>query len=908
MDFKYRFSVIIPVYNVEPYLEDAIESVLCQDIGFEAHIQLILVNDGSTDNSEFICLGYQSRYPDNIIYLKQENTGVSAARNAGIPYIEGKYVNFLDGDDRWASDAFSKVFDFFEANSQTIDVVACRVEFFEGRTGFYPLDEKFRAQDPARIINILKEYNALHIHTSSSFLKTEALGALRFDPELKFGEDTLFLTHLILKKRKYGALYHARSYYRRRKDSSAVLQRQPWPRDWYFVSPKHFLHALAKGCITQYGAVFPYVQAILFYDIGFRLKTPLDTRFTKVEIQAYLTMLRTLLRTYVSDLVILNQSQYPREIQLLALRLKYGSELEDHLTFVETAVYFDNYELISFSSSQELLQITALDIRKDQLFLEGTLCKWLVDLLGDNYTLAFHSQDGGIRQSATFSDLPVETYPTLLGPQPKFIAFHFEFPLLPTQVYHLKPVLQFHDCYFCRLRFTFSQFSPLTHELPEVTYCFFGRYLAELEPPYLKLSAPAHPTRILWKHERTFRKHLKALGVGYLNRYRRKALRLRRFHKKKIWLISDQAGAAGDNGEAFFRYLTHHHSKDVIPYFVIRRNCLDFKRLRRYGKVIPLYSKKNKIYALAADCFITSSGADFSFDPFQKDRQYIKDLMQGNIVFLQHDVLKEYLPASLHKNRKNFRLFLTSAPAEYHGILTGGYGYTKRELALTGLARFDTLLERAAILPVKKQLLVFPTWRKWMLRLPFDDSVPYPETSDLGTYRLGFQETEFYQFYQDLLQHPRLQKAMQEMGYTGLFALPPMIAAQSVDFQGNESFTIQAGRLDYAAAFAESQILLTDYSGVAFDFAYLKKPVVYAQFDQASFFSGKETHPSYFDYSRDGFGPICMDLESTVDELIALMEREGVPNDIELERIEQFFAYNDGHNCRRIRETIENLD
>ena len=68
MKNDFLFSVIMPVYNTEEYLEEAIQSVIEQTIGFEENIQLILINDGSTDNSESICKKYQKKYKNNIIY------------------------------------------------------------------------------------------------------------------------------------------------------------------------------------------------------------------------------------------------------------------------------------------------------------------------------------------------------------------------------------------------------------------------------------------------------------------------------------------------------------------------------------------------------------------------------------------------------------------------------------------------------------------------------------------------------------------------------------------------------------------------------------------------------------------------------------------------------------------------
>ena len=106
MKNDFLFSVIMPVYNTEEYLEEAIQSVIEQTIGFEENIQLILINDGSTDNSESICKKYQEKYKNNIVYKYKENGGVSSARNEGRKYVKGKYFNFLDSDDKWDKDAF----------------------------------------------------------------------------------------------------------------------------------------------------------------------------------------------------------------------------------------------------------------------------------------------------------------------------------------------------------------------------------------------------------------------------------------------------------------------------------------------------------------------------------------------------------------------------------------------------------------------------------------------------------------------------------------------------------------------------------------------------------------------------------------------------------------------------------
>ena len=95
------FSIIVPVYNVEKYLRKCIESVLCQKF---KNYEIVLINDGGTDNSLIICEEYLEKYPSKIKLLTIKNSGVSEARNIGIKNAIGKYILFLDSDDYWKGD------------------------------------------------------------------------------------------------------------------------------------------------------------------------------------------------------------------------------------------------------------------------------------------------------------------------------------------------------------------------------------------------------------------------------------------------------------------------------------------------------------------------------------------------------------------------------------------------------------------------------------------------------------------------------------------------------------------------------------------------------------------------------------------------------------------------------------
>ena len=123
-------------------------------------------------------------------------------------------------------------------------------------------------------------------------------------------------------------------------------------------------------------------------------------------------------------------------------------------------------------------------------------------------------------------------------------------------------------------------------------------------------------------------------------------------------------------------------------------------------------------------------------------------------------------------------------------------------------------------------------------------------------------------------------------------------------FVKNDSVTYLGREVSYRDIYAKSKLVITDYSSAVFDFAYLRKPVLYTQFDAEEFFSGKHTSSrGYFDYARDGFGEVTYDLDSTVDRIIEYMENDCRLKDVYRERIDNFFAFDDQNNCARVLST-----
>lgn len=366
---KYKFSVVVPIYNAEIYLEETITSVLEQDIGFLENIQIILINDGSTDGSEEVCLKYQRKYPDNIVYVKQENAGVSAARNHGMKYVEGKYVNFLDADDKWSANAFSEVYAFFELHQDEINLVSCKQEFFEAKTGQHPLSrDKY---DSSRVIDILYDYSKIQFHVSASFVKASEMKKTLFDEQMRYGEDALYVSELILEKHKYGVVAAPVHFYRKRANHTSALQGREKQHEWYFKTPENFYVRLMKLSEEKWGTVIPYVQYLTCYDMQWRMQDSITEIMTEEEQKCYLKIIKQLLLKCEDDIILMQKSINMRK-KLFLLSIKYGEDVKEQLFYLDGTVFWNNISLGNLKYKNEVT-VEHLEKTEQQMLVSGQI-------------------------------------------------------------------------------------------------------------------------------------------------------------------------------------------------------------------------------------------------------------------------------------------------------------------------------------------------------------------------------------------------------------------------------------------------------------------------------------------------------------------------------------------------------
>lgn len=362
------------------------------------------------------------------------------------------------------------------------------------------------------------------------------------------------------------------------------------------------------------------------------------------------------------------------------------------------------------------------------------------------------------------------------------------------------------------------------------------------------------------------------------------------FKNKRIWLTYDKLYKGGDCGEYFYKYMKA--QKDgITPVYVINRDADDAKRLRKEG-FKPLYfgTMKNRLYYLNAEVVFATHGGVHTFNGLTNSQvKYVSDLIHSEVTCIQHGLSVQQLAQELNKVYNNTKRYYCASKYEIKNLEHPIYGYEdKSVLRLTGIPRYDGLISDD-----KKQILITPTWRAYISMPPvMGQSRPYyPE----------FKKTNYYKIYYNLLTDEKLINTARKTGYKLIYLLHPIISSQIVDYPDIDGVEIiPATTVNYEKILTESSLMLTDYSGVQFDFAYMRKPVVY--------YHPPKLPPHYkeggFFYDSMGFGEICTEHNQMVDCLCEYMENNCEVKPFYRQREDDFFAYSDQNSCKRIYDDI----
>ena len=360
--------------------------------------------------------------------------------------------------------------------------------------------------------------------------------------------------------------------------------------------------------------------------------------------------------------------------------------------------------------------------------------------------------------------------------------------------------------------------------------------------------------------------------------------------RKKIWVTFDQLFKGGDNGEYFFRYTHENGNKEIQPFYIINRDSIDGRRLfdKYGGSIIDFNSNKSRRIALKADIVLATRVDVKQYLGFTNpEEHYYRDLLTYKVICLQHGLSIQEIAEYQNKLFDNTKLYFCASKYEIKNLLQDEYGYKKNELILTGLPRYDGLYDRK-----QKIILIAPTWRR-------NITAGTNQKGKQHNYSENFKYSAYFKIYNSLINNKILISEAKALGYRLIYLIHPILSPQLNDFSKNDYVEIMGGAnndISYEKMLTEAALMVTDHSGIQYDFAYMKKPIIYYHPD--------ELPPQYMaktmNYSDMGFGPICRTEKEIVSELINYMKNNCEMTQKYVERVDNFFAFSDKQNCARI--------
>jgi glycosyltransferase involved in cell wall biosynthesis len=829
-----RFTVVGAVYDVAAYLPDFIASLEAQDFDL-SRVEVLMVDDGSTDDSRAVLDAWAARRPELVRVLGQQNAGQGAARNAGLEAARGEWVTFPDPDDVVDPDYLSTVDAFLTEHPDTVMVATHRVIWDEATgalTNTHPLRRMFGHD---RLVDLDLAESLFHGSAPAAFFDLDVLRQheLRFDTRIRPNfEDGHFCASYLLHCARplVGFLGSTRYHYRKRADSSSSLQGSMRdPRRYTDVFEFGYL-AIVDEATRLRGGVPAWLQHFLCYELLGYLVAHDVGRVPVIdpgpETESFHASVRQVLAAVDLDRVLPRMEFGSRPEHRVALAHGYvGQSWRDDVALVET-----------YDADQQLARVRY----------------WFTD---DEPDEQVHNGDA------------------------------------PAEPRHAKTRdLSWFGRVLVRERILWVRYAP------DLRLSIDGRWadLVFERPATLRTRATTREVRRLTgspsRHERQLVARAQPTPSSELGRRAAKRAGRPATARKyaDAWVLMDRVDAAGDNGEAMFHWLRVEHP-EVNACFVLSEDSPDWARLRRlHGKRVVAHGSLEWRVLMAHCIHLLSSYADDAIVRPPEITEFTTP--QWRFTFLQHGVIAEDLSGWL--GDRPIDLFVTSTPGEQASIAGDGtaYPFTTKEVQLTGLPCFDSLLDVGrAISPKARDLvLVAPTWRRWL--------GPEALTSD------------FVRQWTAVLSSADLAEACRTHGLTLVFQPHPQVAALAARMTLPDHVHVETGRVPSPDSIARARVVVTDYSSIAFDAAYVERPVVYFQFDRDLALTGAHLgRPGWFDHRRDGFGPVTTtadDAVAAINDTLAKDPPLGTPY---AERMAAAFPARDGQSCRRVFEAVMDL-
>lgn len=868
-NFKYKISVVIPVYNCENFIESCFNSLANQTMN-NSDFQIVFVNDGSKDGSGERCRNLADKN-DNIVYHEKENGGVSSARNIGIQLAQGKYIMFLDADDTLSLNSLEVIYDFFEEHCEEVDLVTYSIDYLN-ENGKVTTHKRFNYLNCTGVYDINSNYNILQTTMNVCVKNVPEKERILFDESLSLGEDQFFIFSWLLKKQKIGFVKDAVYTYYRHSGSASSIYNNPY---YCFDQYTGFLKKLLDCSRGEDGKPHKTAQALVVYNLGWRITSDLLVSHIDEETERlqYEKLAKIVKET---DNEIICNSAYidPFHVEFF-MRLK---EEKFTLAVNSSAVSAFSGNTLWFSQIHSIV-FNTLRIHNDKLYVSGYLKNGVESYknIALYYTNSLGERHNVEMRKTAFAYYKSKMPTNLFGgfdlvidiADSECITFHIE-------IGNVKAVPNVYFGYKCAVNRSKSRVSSGGRILAYDSKSR-GFIIQKASENELK-EATAAADRVMYNESK---------GAFA---YRKLAQKCR--NKNEIWLYCDREGIFDNAYEQFIRDFSRNDG--VKRYYVVDnlKNKGRYFNSKQRKNLVDFQSIKHKILFLNCKKIFTSFNSLTVFSPFGGlPLKWYSDITDFEVIYLQHGILHANLPLLYSKEKANVDKVVVSSDFERNNF-KDIYGFKDEDLILSGMPRFDAIDLRKK---PQKKILFSPSWRKNLIG-DYKNN-----TRELFTDK--FLESPFYNQVNDFLNSKELAELLEKYDLTLDFKNHPIFRDYDHLFKvENPRITVtqETGDMqDYAA-------MITDYSSIVFDFVYLERPIIYFVPDYEQFRAGI-TH-SYYKLDlplEDGFGEIVENAGELIKALTYLVENQFKPKKKYAERMHNFFASREKNHAQMLYDAVK---
>lgn len=883
IQFDYKVSIIIPIYNSEEFIGNTLNSLVNQIYDMDA-MEVLMIDDGSTDRSAEICKKYEQKYSNFKLYQK-ENGGVSKARNYGIRHAHGKYIMYLDADDTYTSETVKNVVSFFDKHYDEVDVVTFSlVRYMLPKNEKIPAHMRYTILRDTGIYDLNDEKNIYVVQTTMNIcVKNRLENNIFFDESMISAEDQKYITTNLLDKMKIG--YCREASYNYYKHSGSATSDKLYPQIAFDPEIKYYEWLFS---LFETGKIPKYIQAIVFYNMIWKNSSNLlyPWHLEGKEYEEQYSRIVNLLNKIDADVIYSHPTLNNFHKQYF-LCLKENNPVYPFIS--KRGVFLidsDNSNVTYYCKKIEIV-VKRVRVYNNQFVFLGHIKSPLFNYLDKPKVVVYENGKRVNKEIDLF--LSSFSYYKCKTKTNNFWAFYYTTPIDEEKTIEFFVDIDDMEC------ITKLKGAPRTP--------FYDDFRNTYVIANSKISLKDNKLYLSPLNDKEFWEERAIIDNGYRKQTRifNHRISCKKYAKRRIWLYSDCYTVDFDNG--YYQFLNDWKKDDGVErYYVVTKNYDVIRKQfapEMFEHLVSFGSTQHKDLYLSAEKIITSYSEHDCINPFGEEDEEIDylDLINYEVIYLQHGILHAKLPWYYSSESRMVDKVVISSPFEKENFMNN-YGWRADQLIECGMPRYDFIDQNS--MP-KNRIIFAPSWRSYLI-----GSLSVENTKlQRDTYTEKLKSSNYYKNITAFINNPRLHKLLEDNDLYLDVKLHPNFYEPY-----RKTVSIESDRINITnnkVNLSDYKMFLTDFSSFVFDYACLNRPIHYFVPDYIEFISGMNHYRELDLPYEKAFGTLSKKPEDAVDAIERAIKNNFEVEEPFKERMENFY-YPLDNCCERLYDYLMSED